>query len=296
MTVAVAVTVHDGVMLAADSAGAIPTVTATGEVQGIAYLYNTANKLLNVYKGLPIAMVSWGAGAIGHRSMSTLFKDLRRRLMGRDSPHEDWALEQSDYALKGVAERAREFIFEEIFRPVYSETGGEWFLGILIAGYSANEDLAELSQLSIHNGECVGPEPVNQKGEPGIIWRGDGDAIHRLVLGFGARINAVFQELGMQDSEIQHAIQKARQILGAPLVPAAMPIQDAIDLAAFLAETEAGFSRFTPGAQTVGGPIEIAAITKHEGFKWIKRKFFFDAKYNPIQDLGDWLNQGSQRS
>jgi len=27
------------------------------------------------------------------------------------------------------------------------------------------------------------------------------------------------------------------------------------------------YFRFTPGAPSVGGPIEIAAITKHEGFK-----------------------------
>jgi hypothetical protein len=27
------------------------------------------------------------------------------------------------------------------------------------------------------------------------------------------------------------------------------------------------YLHFTPGAPSVGGPIEIAAITKHEGFK-----------------------------
>ena len=28
-------------------------------------------------------------------------------------------------------------------------------------------------------------------------------------------------------------------------------------------------------------PIEIAAITKHEGFKWIMRKHYFDVRLNP---------------
>jgi hypothetical protein len=28
-------------------------------------------------------------------------------------------------------------------------------------------------------------------------------------------------------------------------------------------------------------PIEIAAITKHEGYKWVTRKFYFEDKYNP---------------
>ncbi len=44
-------------------------------------------------------------------------------------------------------------------------------------------------------------------------------------------------------------------------------------------------SRFTPGAPTVGGPIEIATITKHEDFKWVKRKHYWEEKYNPKEIL-----------
>jgi hypothetical protein len=60
-----------------------------------------------------------------------------------------------------------------------------------------------------------------------------------------------------------------------------MPIQDVIDLAEFLVHSTIMFSRFAPGAPTVGGPIEIAAITKHEGFKWVQRKYYYDLRLNP---------------
>ena len=63
-----------------------------------------------------------------------------------------------------------------------------------------------------------------------------------------------------------------------------MPIQDAIDLTEFLAETAVKHSRFTPGAATVGGSIEIAAITKHEGFKWVRRKYYYSRDLNPEED------------
>lgn len=69
--------------------------------------------------------------------------------------------------------------------------------------------------------------------------------------------------------------------LTVPMIISAMPIQDAIDLADFLVTLTKMFSRFSPGAPSVGGPTEIAAITKHEGFKWIKRKHYFDQKLNP---------------
>lgn len=34
--------------------------------------------------------------------------------------------------------------------------------------------------------------------------------------------------------------------------------------------------------KTVGGPIEIAVITKHEDFKWVKRKHFYRRELQPI--------------
>ena len=54
------------------------------------------------------------------------------------------------------------------------------------------------------------------------------------------------------------------------------PIQDAIDLARFMVETTKGFIRFAINRpKTVGGEVEIAAITKHEGFNWVQRKHFY---------------------
>ena len=68
--------------------------------------------------------------------------------------------------------------------------------------------------------------------------------------------------------------------LQAPIVFAPMPIQDVIDLARFLVHSAIMYSRFTPGPNIVGGPIEIAAITKHENFKWISRKHYYDQPLN----------------
>lgn len=66
-----------------------------------------------------------------------------------------------------------------------------------------------------------------------------------------------------------------------PLLVPSMPIQDAIQLAEFLVDFVIKFSKFRMGAPTVGGRIEIAAITKHEGFKWVKRKHYYSEEYNP---------------
>jgi hypothetical protein len=65
------------------------------------------------------------------------------------------------------------------------------------------------------------------------------------------------------------------------MVSPAMPLQDAIDLADYLVDLSIKYSRFMPGSPTVGGPVECAAISKHEGFRWIKRKHYYDQRLNP---------------
>ncbi len=39
--------------------------------------------------------------------------------------------------------------------------------------------------------------------------------------------------------------------------------------------------KFTLEAETVGGPIDVAVISKGDGFIWIKRKHYFEASSNP---------------
>jgi hypothetical protein len=56
------------------------------------------------------------------------------------------------------------------------------------------------------------------------------------------------------------------------------------DLAAFaesLVTVSSMKRKVTVGPETVGGPIDVAVISKHEGFIWVKRKHYFDPALNP---------------
>ena len=39
--------------------------------------------------------------------------------------------------------------------------------------------------------------------------------------------------------------------------------------------------RFSPDAETVGGPIDVAILSKGDGFIWVKRKHYFKPELNP---------------
>lgn len=277
MTIAISLKINDGLVLAADSASTL--VTENSQVFNV---YNNANKVFNLCKGLPIGAITWGAGNIGSASTSTLIKDFRRLLSESGEEGKDKILNREAYEILNVAEKLREFIFEEHYLPEFKDSQEKPRLGFIVAGYSTDSNMAEEYRIDIVDGECAEPKLLRQKENSGITWSGEGEAISRLILGFGSQLPRILQEeLNVPGEQISPVMDIIQRNLMAPLVVPAMPLQDAIDLARFLAETTLGFSRYTPGAQTVGGLIEIAAISKHEGFKWVSRKHYFSAESNP---------------
>jgi hypothetical protein len=58
----------------------------------------------------------------------------------------------------------------------------------------------------------------------------------------------------------------------------------AVDEMANLAETlvtlESLKEKVTRPTESIGGPVDVAAITKAEGLVWIKRKHYFDLSLN----------------
>ena len=59
-----------------------------------------------------------------------------------------------------------------------------------------------------------------------------------------------------------------------------MPKQEMADLAEALVNITIIKGKASHGQETVGGPIDVAVISRHEGFVWVKRKHYFDPKYN----------------
>ena len=52
-------------------------------------------------------------------------------------------------------------------------------------------------------------------------------------------------------------------------------------LAEKLVETEVAFQYVIRSSRGVGGPVDVASITKENGFMWVKRKDTFDPALNP---------------
>jgi len=53
------------------------------------------------------------------------------------------------------------------------------------------------------------------------------------------------------------------------------------DVAYSLVELTSRKRRYSSDPETVGGPIDVAILSRNEGFIWVRRKHYFDAELNP---------------
>jgi hypothetical protein len=137
-------------------------------------------------------------------------------------------------------------------------------------------------QVGLNEGKTFDPFRIQSEGEFGIRWNGEEEALNRLILGVGTITENGAKAIGVTHDQLVELLKKLYPHTYENLILPAAAIQDAIDLSRFLVETTVGFFQYAVlRAKSVGGPIEIAVITKHEGFKWVQRKHFFSSEFNP---------------
>jgi len=257
MTVLVSVKINDGVVMAADSASSFES----------GMVYQNADKIVNLMEGLPIGAMATGAGGIGNESIDTLTKDLRRRFSGADAKHPDWALDPVTYTLRDVAIRLRSFLFEEKGKA-YS--GSVW-TRVRICGYSAGRPLAEVWEVLLMGSDSPAPTQVQGEQEFGIRWDGEYEALSRLIFGLGTKFEEAAAKGGLSREQAADVRRSSRpSFLSSCLWKPCRSKTPSI--LRFLVEATINFVKFSVARpKTVGGPIGIAAITKHEGFRWFQR-------------------------
>lgn len=274
MTIAIALKVTDGVVLGTDSAASL-----LGDGDRYYNIFHNAEKTFHLARGLPVGVMTYGLGSLAGLSIGSLVRSLRSRLEGASPAHGDWVLQPASYTLSQVAASVTRFFYDELYQPTHagSRTSRLPALGFMIAGFSAQADHPEVWTVEIRDGECAGPVLVLGPADAGrLAWRGESEALDRLLYGANAAARVRMMVRGLTE-ESAAALLEDEENLATP----AMPMQDAIDLVRYLADVTTGFARFRMGPPTVAGPIDIAAITRHQGFRWIARKHYYSRELNP---------------
>ena len=269
MTIVIALKVGDGLVLGADSAS-----TLIDGKNNYHNSYFNAEKLFNLVKDLPLGLVTFGLGGVGGRSISSHVKDLRNNL--GDIGHPDF-LNPTSYTVAQAADKVREFFYDGLYAKHVPKAPKAPGMGFLVAGYSAKGASGEVWKVMVEEGGTCGPPIaiIPEALEASAAWEGQGEACHRLLYGWSPQIGQRLVAAGMTEADARSLLNSVEQLLHPT-----MPIQDAIDLVDYLIEVTCGFVRFAPGPATVAKPIDTAAITKHEGFRWVHRKHYYPRELN----------------
>jgi hypothetical protein len=277
VTIAIAVKVSDGIVLASDSATTVGAFDPTSRKFLVHNIYNHGTKIFRLHRDLALGAITWGLGNIGMSSLKILAKDFRAELMSGSIP-----FDSQDYTVEQVANHFKNFVYDRHYEPLYGQSPDKPAMGFKIAGYGSNQAGGEVWHLQFGSRGCEGPKLDIPADLPGLAAEGTPTPVRRLVLGLDPEeVEPVLARIGLSPDQVAGIIEKLRTTLFRQMVHPSMPIQDAIDLAVFLAQTTAQFTRFAPGPDTVGGPVEVAALTRYEGFKWVERKHYFQRRLNP---------------
>ncbi|GAA4817088.1 hypothetical protein ACFQ0K_08605 [Nocardioides caeni] len=281
MTVVVAVVSSDGIALASDSA-----TTQTRTLNGVTStnnIWNSANKIFNLRKTWPLAALTFGRADIEGLSIASHAKDLRCRLTGTVDDPDVAVLDPAAFTVEQVAQAMADY-----FQPRCDAEPNGGTLGFLVAGIGATEKSPEVWDVLL---DGLGGRNMNQvlpPGETGIVHQGMTDAITRLVDGAGQGLGHVLEAMGaLPPGAGEPFAETVRDGLRMDWAWPGMPLGETIDMAKFLVDTQINFTRFMPGDAIVGGPVEIAALTKHEGFKWVERKHYYPPELNPTIHGGE---------
>lgn len=277
MTIALAIKVNDGVVLTADSATTFFGFEEGRDRLDTTNVYNNGEKITNIHKELALGIMTWGLASIGGHSINWHGKELRERFEGGYPDYISWKLGEDSYELSEVSDK----VFDYFSSTLTTEnTSPPYDFGLLIGGYSANSNSPEIFTIQTKNSVLQSPEVAFGKGDSGIIWFGQPETLVRLVKGISLKLPSALANLGVEDNLISSYVSAITAQVNTPLVQPGMAIHDAIELAYFLVETTIKYIRFISGPNTVAGPIDLAAITKHEKFKWVERKHYYPLHLN----------------
>ena len=154
---------------------------------------------------------------------------------------------------------------DEFFTEVPPE--GRPKTGIVVGGYTGQKFFPEEYTMHVPITKTYRPRP-DKDGKPnfGANWYGMTDAIVRFHHGRDDRIFQIIRNHGISDEVLADIKEEIGRELQYPILFNAMPLGDAIEYARFLVELTIARFRYVVGAEVCGGKVNIAAITRKDGF------------------------------
>ena len=250
MSLVIAVKGTEGVVLSADSRLTLKTES------GIPATFDNATKLLTFRNPHSwVGALTYGLATIGGRTPHSLIPEFEADLGHvRLSVH--------DYATR----------LSGFFQDRWIASGAvstEDNANFLVGGYDIDEPYGRIYYFGIPND----PDPVELSPNGfGMSWGGQDNIVSRIIHGYDPQLlPIVSQQLGLT-SEQQEELNTVLGNLEYAIPYQTLALQDCIDLATYLIRATVSAQGLASELRGVGGEIDVATITRMEGFQWVQKK------------------------
>jgi hypothetical protein len=266
MSLGIAFKGPEGIVLAADSRVTINAERQINEGKSLILpsTFDNAIKLLMVNGHNYVGAVTYGAGAIGLTEPRTAHSFL---------PEFEFALSKEKverFSVEDFSKQLSKFFLEQWNLTMPKDFQGEPLI-FLIGGYDTDAAYGRVFQVVIPSQ----PNPVEQSagvGVFGITYGGQFQILSRILSGFDPLLPETIKNNLKFSDEQKQELDKFLPSLNLPIPYQFLPLQDCVDLSMFLIRTTIELQKWMIDIRGVGGVIDIATITRTDGFKYVQRK------------------------
>jgi len=259
MSLAVVIKGTEGVVLAADS-----RVTLTAQRQGgetFPVNFDNATKLLSFSKPHNfVGVATYGQAVIGTRTAHSLIPELEVEL------EDQGRMEVQEYAA-----RIGTFFLAQWVAAQMPEGNVPGML-FIVGGYDPGAPYGKVFLIDVPNH----PEPVEQSmGDTnfGMTWGGQLQIASRIIHGYDPKLRSILKDqLHLDDAQVDRVIAAIKDTTEFAIPYQVLPLQDCVDLAAFMVRTTADAQNLAIDLRGVGGLIEVAVITRLNGLEYLQKK------------------------
>ena len=275
MSLGVVIKGPEGVVLAADSRVTLEAQQAGGK--RLPVNFDNATKLLSFSRPFDqvgphnfVGAVTYGMAVIGLRTAHSYIPEFEQKVLGQHKKR---------LTVKEYAHELRKFYKERWEESVPKDYTGPP-MAFVVGGYDEDAAYGRVFLFQVP-GESEPDEQQSGETNFGMTWGGQLEIASRLVHGFDPQLTGIVgKELNIDDKEREKLGATLTKRLQYPIPYQVLPLQDCVDLALFLIRTTMVAQRLAIGVRGVGGPIDVAVVTRTEGLRYIQQKVVHGEEYS----------------
>lgn len=255
MSLAVVIKGPEGLVLAADS-----RVTLQGRRgdQVLLVNYDNATKLLSFEAQSHIAAVTYGAAVIGARTAHSFVPEFEVRVKKGRLPVEDFCRELRDF-------------FKDRWDSVMPKDYRGADMTFIVGGFDEDDPYGKVFLFGIPRKTEIEARNAEENNF-GMTWGGQLELVSRMIHGFDPALPGLIEKKLSLNTEQMGQLMESLKQLEFPIPYQMLPLQDSINLAISMLRSTITFQSLGAGVRGVGGPLEVAVITRIAGVKYIQKK------------------------